>query len=803
MRDLRYAVRILIKSPAFAIASILTLALCIGANTAIFTVVDRVLLRALPYPRSDRLAQVVVHRDRSGEDDSGQTGATWELLRDAIRTGDVAAVTGLGMGVNLVWREQPQYVKLQSVSAGFFRVLGVAPALGREFTLDEDRVDGPAAAVLSHELWTHLGADASIVGRSVTLRGEPHLVVGVMPRGFTSGSPVDVWTPARAWRRGEGGGNNYGIIARLRPDVTWAQADAEFASVGQPAMDDMFRSPENRSRLHLIPLQRGETEAVREPLMVLWAAVGAVLLIGCVNIAGLLMARGVARGPEMATRLALGGGRATIVRQLLTESLVLAGCGGALGLLLGYAGSRVFATLLHDAFGLEGDVGLDTRVFVLTSAAALLTSLVFGLVPALQASRVNLRAALVDAGSPSIAGDAKGWPRRAMVGIEVALGVVLLVGAGLLIRTFDHLVRLPPGFDGTHVMTATLSLQDARYATVDRVSQLFDRTLARMKATPGVENAAIALTLPYERALNVGFRFPGEKDNRTINLTYVTPGYFDTLRVPLRRGRVFTDADAADSQPVIIVNEAFARRHLKDTDPIGRVVQSNGNRTIVGVVGDIQTRTAFGNFGPVGAAPAAYIPAAQTNAGLLRTVHAWFSPSWFVRAAGEPRGMVADMQRAVQSVDPLLPFSKFRTLDDVRGEAIASERAQTLMLGALAALALVLAAIGVYGLVTNSIAERTRELGVRIAIGASPSRAMRAALAPSAAVAAIGVVAGIAGAAALSRTMQHLVWGVSTSDPWTYAVATGVVAVVAAVAMLIPARRVSRMNPITALRGVR
>jgi len=709
MRDLRYAVRVLLKGPVFAVTAILTLALCIGANTAIYTVVDRVLLRPLPYPQPERLAQVMTHFDRHGDDEGGQTGGTWEVLRNGVTSLDLATTSGGfgSTGVNLVVGDHPEYVKQQRVSAGYFHVLGVAPALGREFNADEDRPNGIAAAVLSHALWMRLfKGDVSAIGRTVTLRGEPHTIVGVMPDGFTGGELIDVWTPVRPCRTCEGGGQNYGIIARLKPGMSWAQADAEVAAVGQPAMNDLYRSSRNAARLRIIPLQRGETQDVRQPILILWGAVAVVLLIGCVNIAGLLMARGVARAPEIATRIALGGGRSTIVRQLLTENLVLAACGGAAGIGLGYAGSRIFASLLEDAVGVTGDVGLDGRVLAMTAAVALGTSLVFGLLPALQATRVNLRETLVDAGSPSIAGAARSWPRRALVVTEVALGVVLLVGAGLLIRTFEHLITLRAGFDGTHVMTATLSLQDVRYQTVAKVNALFEQSVAKMRVVPGVESAAVCLTLPYERALNTGGRWiaakPGAEQIQIMNMTYVTPAYFDTLRIPVLRGRVFTDADAAGAAPVIVVNQAFVRRYSSDEDPIGRQIASHGGpMTIVGIVGDIQQKAGFGNYGPLGTMPATYIPAGQTNAAFLKMVHTWFSPSWFVRLTTPRPDITADMQRAVQSIDPLMPFATFRTIDEVRGRAVATQRAQAMLLATLAGLALLLAAVGLAGLVAN------------------------------------------------------------------------------------------------------
>jgi hypothetical protein len=332
------------------------------------------------------------------------------------------------------------------------------------------------------------------------------------------------------------------------------------------------------------------------------------------------------------------------------------------------------------------------------------------------------------------------------------------------------------------------------------VAQLYERTLARMRELPGVQKAAVALTLPYERALNNGFRLVGgEPSGRPFNLTYVTPEYFDALHVPLRRGRLFTDADAAGA-PVIIVNEAFVRRHSPDKDPIGRQIVSNGVRTIVGVVGDVQTKTAFGNFGPVAAAPAAYVPPAQLTAGFFRMAHTWFSPSWIVKLAGPQEQIVEQMQRAVQSVDPQLPFAKFRTLNDVRGQAVATPRAQAALLSTLACLALLLAAIGLYGLMASSVAERTRELGIRLALGATGKQALFAAAAPGLALSAIGVTVGLIAARLAGRTLQHLVFGVSTSDSLTFSVAAGVVMLVAVVATLVPALRIVRLNPIKALR---
>jgi putative ABC transport system permease protein len=808
MRDFRYAVRVLRKSPVFTITAVLTLALCIGANTAIYSVVDRVLVRPLPYPHPERLAMVVRHQEAAGYvgDETGQAGVTWEALRESATSAlDFAATTGVGQGVNLVAGGKPDYVKQQRVSAGYFRVLGVLPEIGRPFTEEEDRVNGPAVAILSHALWTHVfNADHQIVGRSMMLRGEPYTIVGVMPSAFQSGEPVDVWTPVRPCARCEGGGENYTVIARLKDGVTWPQADATVSAAGEPIVKDRYAREGRNVRISIVPLQRGEMADIRQPLMVLWSAVGIVLLIGCVNIAGLLLARGSTRAPEIAARIALGAGRGVILRQLLTESLVLGIAGGAAGIALGYATAQLFATLLENAFGAPGWVGLDLRVLAISAVASVATSIAFGLLPAMHATRVDLRETLVHSGSPSIAGAARSWPRRALVVVEVALGVVLLVSAGLMVRTLDQLMRLRPGFDGHGVMTATLSLQDARYQSAARVNQLFEQTVARMRDIPGVTDAAVCLTLPYERALNLGGRWvaakPGAERIGIANQTYVSSSYFETLRIPVIRGRVFTAADAAGAEPVIIVNQAFVKRYSPDEDPIGRQINSGGVRTIVGVVGDIQQKRSFGNAGPIVAAEATYIPAAQANDALMKMVHTWFSPSWIVRVSGPAAGIAAEMQQAVQAVDPLLPFAKFRTLDDVRGETLATQRAQAMLLSTLGGLALLLSAIGLYGLVASSVSERTRELGIRMALGASTRRAVISAAAPGVVLGLVGIVIGLVAARFSVTVMRSLVWGVSPGDPLSFAVAGVAVFAVAMVATLVPALRIVRLNPISALR---
>jgi predicted permease len=804
-RDLRYAARVLRKSPTFTAAAVATLALCIGANTAIFSVVDAVLLRPLPYPHPERLFSVSRSwKDKAASgDDTPQTGRIWEAVRDNATYLDAAVFGDGSMGVNFAAGGRVEYIKQQRVSAGFFRVLGIAPLIGREFSANEDRVGGPAVTVLSHALWKRIfREDPSIVGQAVTLRGEPYTIVGVLPANFQSTSPADLWTPLRPSRNGEGGGYNYAVVGRLRPGATWAQADAQIQAVGAPVLR------ENRDaamRLHLISFQRGLTEDLRRPLLILWGAVGLVLLIGCVNIAGLLLARSAGRSREMATRLALGSSRAALIRQMLAESVVLGLFGGAAGAALGWLGVKALKALAQDSLNVWQPVELNWRVLAAIGCASIAAGILFGLYPALIASRLQIRAALGEAGR-AVAGGRNPWPRRLLVASEVALGVVLLVGAGLLIRTFAHLRGLNPGFDAHNVIAAQLSLQDARYATSQAVNRLFDQSLARMRELPGVDSAAVTLSLPYERALNDGFRrLDGrhtDTEQQITNMFYVTPEFFRVLRIPLLRGRVFTNADSSTSGPAVVVSESFVRMYLRGDDALGRHLDLGGGGPceIVGVVGDIQQKSGWGGDAPLSATPDIYVPSTQVNDKFLQLVHVWFSPSWIVRTSGPSEGAIAGMQRALEAVDPRLPFAGFHSMQDVRYRALAQERFQAALLGALAGLALLLAAVGIYGLIASSVAERTRELGIRLALGATVAQAMRSVALPGVALALAGVLAGSVLAGFASQLLRHLVWGVQPGDPLTFAaVGIGLLGVAAAASFL-PALRVTRLNPAETLR---
>lgn len=603
--DFRHAVRILRRGPAASILIVVTFALCIGANTAIFSVVDAILLRPLPFPEPNRLARVVTHfRARGAEGDNvGQNGRAWEMVRDHATFLDAAVYSDGASGVNLSAAGHVQHVRQQRVGAGFFRVLGILPQVGREFTAEEDHKGGPPLALLSHSLWKQIfQEDPGAVGQRLLLKGEPYTIVGVMPESFHSNVPADLWTPLQANASGEGGGTNYAVAARLKPDATWAQADSQLESIGAP----LFKGAPQGSmaRLHLISLQDGDTQELRKPLLILWGAVGLVLLIGCANVTSILLAKAATRSREIATRMALGGGRGVIVRQLLVESLVLAVIGGAAGLLVGYVGLQGLKKLAADQYQMVSSAHLDARVLLVTALLALIVSVLAGIFPAIEAGAVDLRNALSEAGGRGVSGRRKRWPRRLLVSGEVALAVMLLIGAGLLVRTVTRLYQLHAGFDPSHVITASFSMQDARYAEGTRVAQLFDAGLARIGALPGVESVGASLTLPYQRGLNTGVRrLDGpqvDTDWQITNYDYVTPGFLETLKVPLLRGRMIRASDGAKSAPVAVVTEAFVREYLSRQDPIGSHLDFGNKeiREVVGVVGDVQQSSGFGDFGP-------------------------------------------------------------------------------------------------------------------------------------------------------------------------------------------------------------
>ena len=553
-------------------------------------------------------------------------------------------------------------------------------------------------------------------------------------------------------------------------------------------------------RLDVIPMLQGQTSDLRRPLMLLWGAVGFVFVLGCINIGGMLLARASGRIGEMATRLALGAPFLRIVRQLLIESTVLGLLGGLAGAIVGWgalAALREFGAL---TFPFLETVELDWRVL----AATLVLTLIAGI-------------AISD--GPGVAGDAGGFEvgaigkqrssraeeiyfaRRAGRRRRSRLTVPLLFGAGLLLHTFLHLWNLNPGFDPNHVMIATFSLQDARYKTPDKMNQLYDNAIARLHQTPGIGAAAVSLTLPYERALNTGFRIAGSENFETTNMTYVTPEFFTALRIPVLQGRVFSQADGADSAQVVVVNQAFVKRYIKTGEPLGQPLSLGKKPSIiVGVVGDVQDRRAgWGDYGPIAMIPMVYTPA--TQAGGIEMVHTWFSPKWVVRSSLDGPQVMKAIEDATRSADPLLPMAEFHSVRDLKTDALTFERFLAVLAGTIAALAMLLSAMGIYGLISNLVTERTKELGIRMALGSGVGRAMEVALRPGLLWVLGGVAAGVFAALGLERFLKSFLWGVQPGDPLTLVGVGFGLLLATALASLIPASRIARLNPADTLRS--
>ncbi len=814
--DARFAIRQLRKNPGLTLIVLATLGLCIGANTAIYSVLDAVLLRPLPYPEPERLALVITADPLHAENgvDESQTGSLFQAVRSATPGLDAAAYAPQG-GVNFVDNHHPSFVQQQRVSAGFFRVLGVAPLPGgREFTRQEDVPNGGAVCVISYSFWQRaLRGDPAALTHPISLRGEPYKIVGIMPRGFRAPSqgsiadparlPIDVWTPLRPTAGGEGDGANYHVIARLKPGVSWPEATGQLQSLSRGLMQ-MPNFPHELPVFEerIVPLQNGLTHDVRRELFLTWAAVLVVLLIGCVNIAGLLMSRAPARAREIATRLALGGSRGAIVRQLLMESVILGigGCGA--GLLIGGFAVDWLKSLGAANFEVAQSIELDGRVMLVMFAIAIATSVLFGLAPAIQISRLDIRSVLAESGRGIASGRGRTL-RNVLVAAEVALSLVLLVSAGLLLRTMGQFQSLPAGFDARNLVVAESSLLDARYQDRDAITAMYSKALARIRDIRGVKSAAVALTLPYERPFNFPYKqldgFTGPPPgNRMTELVCVTPGYFETLGIPLLRGRGFRESDTAKSAPVAVVSESFARRVFGGIDQaMGRhVAVKDISLEITGVAGDVQMHSGLSLTGrPISIEPTIYTPFTQTAPGFLAFVHRWFSPKWVVRTNASPARIAPQIQTEVKAADADLPVFRFRTMDEVAGVYLQEQRYTTALFSMMAALALALAAIGLYGLISNAIAQRTHELGVRMALGATASQIVAATVRPGILLALAGIGAGALLARAAARLLESLLWGVDAGDPVTFFTTAAVLLVVAVLASLVPCVRILYLDP--------
>jgi predicted permease len=813
VQDLRYAARQLSKSIGFTCAVVLTLTLAIGVNSAVFSLLDGFLLRTLPYPHAERIGVLMTHIEgtnpRTGqhvsEEEDSQDGATWELLKSNVNAVTVASWGGSG-GVNLqtgaAAGNAVRYVHESRISAHYFDVLGIPLHLGRSFTEEEDHPDGPQAVVLSHALWqSAFHGDSGIIGETIHLRGEAYTVVGVLPRKAIIPGAADLFTPLRPATTGECGGDNCGIVMRLKPGATWEQLTAQISHLPKPG----YVERRDKAWFYAVPMQSYLGGYMRPRVEALMLAVGFVLLIACANLAGLSLVRIAQRNLEVATRMALGASRARVLWQLWIENLLLAAFGGAAGLGLAFTLIGAAKKLLPDEMVPVGGFGLDSRVLIFTAAATILTSLLFGAMPALETRRLDLRQTLA-AGTRAVA-SRSGRIRQWLIGAEVALTVVLLAGAGLLVHTLVHLETLPPGFDATHVMTAKAALNAGHYNDPIAFTGLLDKSLTSIRRIPGVEDAAVGLSVPYERGLNYSWTLldgPQAGKNYGSNLTYVTPGYFSTLRIPLLMGRGLVSSDTSTSQPVAIVNAEFARHFYNGRDAVGRHFQIAGGRikyAIVGMVADVQKKPGMPGDAPLATEPVIYLPAAQTPASILAAGHLWFQPSWIVRTRGPVSGLTEAMQRALAEADPDLPFSGFYSMRDLLNQRLQVQHIEVTLLGVLAGLALLLSSIGVYALVSNLVVQRTREIGIRIALGCTLRRAILGAGSAAATPVGGGVLAGLALSFFALRALQSEIYGVSAYDRVTLLSVPLLLVAIAAVASILPALRIARIDPVETLRA--
>lgn len=811
-RDLGYAVRRLRKNPGFAMVVILTLAVSIGANTAIFSLLDAMVLRPLPYPRPERLGGLMMKRI------SGQAnqpvridGETWRQIESNVSTVDAATFSATG-GVNLEADNQAQYVHGQRVSARYFDVLGIRPLLGRSFTEAEDTKGGPRAVILSYGLWQKsFHGDTNLLGQAIRLKSVPYTVIGILPENARTPSAAELWTSLRPSTSDEGGGDNYSVIVRLKDRAGWQEANAQLSRLQSVTFRVLEKQrPGEHFSLCAVPLQEGLTAGTRTPVSILMAAVGFILLIACANLAGLALVRIGRKEAEIATRLALGVTRWAILRQFWLESLVLAVLGGGAALLVGSVSLELLTTRIPNVFLAPGGVSLDFRVLLFTAAVTISASVLFGLLPATRMRRVDVRTSMANRGSH--AGSAR--LRYGLITGEVALTIVLLTTAGLLIRTLIYLETLPPGFNSVNVMTAKASLDDARYNMQAPFLRLLDRSVAAMRAIPGVEAAAVGLNVPYERALNYGVQIADGAQTGQWHMTdliYVTPGYFTALQIPLQAGRPFLDSDTPSSQFVAIVNASFARDYLGRGNAVGRHLRSDGNTIeVVGVVGDVVVSPGF-SAGPMTSEPAFYVPATQMPTQLVNLSHVWFQPSWIVRTKGPVRGgavgggpvagATRQMQQALASADPDLPISGFYSMKDILADVLLLRRVEAGLLTTLAGLALMLSAIGIYGLVSSLVNQRTRELGIRMALGCTVRGAMLEASRGGFGATGTGVMAGLLLSWSAARVVRSQLFGIRAYDPLTMAGVTALLVLVAAVAAILPTFRITRIDPAQTLRS--
>ncbi len=799
-RDVRYAVRTLWRDAGFAAFAILIVGLGVGASCTIFSVVNTLLIRPLPFRDPGRLVWIANHQDDTN-DMSGKTSQTDYLLDMRAKNQsyeDLAAYYAFyGLGdAKLIGNGQPERLTSVPVTQNFFPLLGVETQIGRQFSAEECKQNGPRVTMLSDGLWRRkFAADPNIVGRALSFDGGPVTVVGVLPARFdfatvfTPGSRVDMFEPLPLSPEINRQGNTVAIIGRLKPGVSVQSARAETAVLGK------LLQQEHKERNDFEPKVSGLAEHVsgrlRPTLLVLGCAVGVVMLIVCANLSNLLLARGAGRQKEIAIRAALGAGRGRLIGQMLTESLVLSCCGAALGLALAFVGTRALAHLTSVSIPLLSDVRIDARVLGFTLVTALLTGLLFGLVPALQVQDLKLHDTLKDSNRGSSQGRGHAWIRGALVVSEIGLACVLLVGAGLLIRSFLRVLDVDMGFRPERAAALRIDPNES-YKTQDQKNSYYTEALHRVMDVPGIEGAGLSDSLPLGHNRSWGVAAKGvqytPQDYPIGFPRIISDGYFHAMGIPLKAGRDFTERDAKGSLNVIILNETLAKNLWPGETPIGKIVRADDpERTVVGVVGDVHHMALEERSGNE-----FYIPMRQTQD--------YGTVDMVVRTSLPTAELASRLREALRPIEPDLPTGNMRTLQMMVDRAVSPRRFVVLLLGGFAGFALVLASLGIYAVISYSVSQRTQEIGIRMALGASAETLRRGILLQTLGLAGIGMVVGVAASWALARTLSGLLFGVTSSDPVTFVGMLVVLTAVAAIAGYLPARRASRIDPMSALR---
>jgi putative ABC transport system permease protein len=800
-QDIRYAIRRLLRSPAFTAVALLTLALGIGANTAIFSVVNGVVLKPLPYSNPDQLVGIFHLSDGQRTTMSGPNFTDVRTLNTTM-TG-AAAYTRTRM--ILTGRGEPVRLDGAQISASMFDVLGVPPALGRTFQPEENTPGRGRVAILSDGLWrSRFGADRKVIGQSLVLDGVSHEVVGVMPAGFSFPAARSIWTPleyTEDFTTAQRGAWYLQAVGRIRPGLTEAQVRAEVEAIGKQLA---AKYPDNNEGLDFtaVGLHEAMVGDIRTAFWVLLGAVGFVLLIACVNVANLLLARAAVRESEIAVRTALGAGRGRLVRQLLTESVILGLIGGGLGLLAAVWGIEALLTLEPQGIPRLGEVGVDSRVIGFTMGLAIITGLLFGLVPAFQSTRGGIAATLKEGGRGALTSRGGARVRSTLVIVEVALAVTLLAGAGLLIRSFSKLASVDPGFNVQQALTFDLSLPDARYEDEAAQIAFFDELMPRLHALPGVEAAAGVVSLPLSGAsIVLTFEVAGRpplppSQQPAMQVRIATSGYFEAIGIPLKRGRLFQETDRLGSAPVVLITEAAARQYFPNEDPIGRTITLGWSRSdkaraggeVIGIIGDVKD-SGLAEADP----PQMFLPYKQWPVQ---------SMSVLLKTAVPPRSIADAARKTVYSLDGNLPAGNVRTLEELVARSISQPRFYMTLLAVFAGVALVLAAIGIFGVLSYAVAQRTREIGIRMALGAHAGSVLGLVVREALLMSSVGVIIGVAAAFLLTEWLvAQLLFETSPHDPATFAMVAATLTLVSMAAAYVPARRATRVDPIVALRA--